>query len=171
MGLFVGFTLIAPLSNQRRYEIVLSEILQFLKAHEHELCIEYIFFSVRARESQVTTHPVRLYPNRFLNFQPLYGGEIISLPLSIYHLRTSYFKLHINTKPPEDVRKFAAIAWEVLNILKENFPSHIHLYQENLECCEPFYKPLTPKEELRYYFLFAAPFSFVKKLTCENQKQ
>jgi len=67
-------------------------------------------------------------------------------------LRTSYFKLHINTKPPEDVKKFAAITWEVLNILKENFPSHLHLYQENLECCEPFYKPMNPKEELRYFF-------------------
>jgi len=43
MGLFVGFTLIANLSNQRRYEMVISEILQYLKAHEHELSIEYFF--------------------------------------------------------------------------------------------------------------------------------
>ncbi len=74
---------------------------------------------------------------------------MVSLPLSVYSLRTSYFKVHVNTKPPEDVKRFGAIAWEVLNTLKENFPSHIHLYQENLEACEPYYKPMTAKEELR----------------------
>ena len=40
MGLFVGFTLLMPLSNQRRYEIVLGEILQYLKAHEQEINLE-----------------------------------------------------------------------------------------------------------------------------------
>ena len=75
---------------------------------------------------------------------------MVSLPLNVYQLSTRYFKIHVNTKPPEDIKKFAVIAWEVLNILKENFPSHIHLYQENLEYCEPFYKAVTVKEELRY---------------------
>ena len=74
---------------------------------------------------------------------------MVSFPLSILNLRTCYFKIHMNTNPPEDVKHFANITWEVLNILKENFPSKLHLYQENLECCAPVYKPLKPREELR----------------------
>jgi hypothetical protein len=41
MGIFVGLTLLIPLSNQRRYEMVLSEIIQYLKTHEHEILIRY----------------------------------------------------------------------------------------------------------------------------------
>ena len=35
MSIFVGFTVLSPLSNQKRYELVMNEILLFLKTHEH----------------------------------------------------------------------------------------------------------------------------------------
>lgn len=34
-------------------------------------------------------------------------------------------------------------------MLKENFPSKIHLFQERLELCSPQYIPLSKSEELR----------------------
>jgi hypothetical protein len=46
-------------------------------------------------------------------------------------------------------KRFASIAWEVLNIVKENFPSKVMLFQENLVICKPVYLPLSNSEELR----------------------
>ena len=37
----------------------------------------------------------------------------------------------------------------MLNILKENFPSKIHLHQDFLELCKPIYMPMSTSEELR----------------------
>jgi len=49
----------------------------------------------------------------------------------------------------QEEKRFASISWEVLNILKENFPSKILLFQENLDLCKPVYLPLPSSEELR----------------------
>jgi hypothetical protein len=49
----------------------------------------------------------------------------------------------------QEEKRFASISWEVFNILKENFPSKIHLFQENLDLCKPVYLPLPSSEELR----------------------
>ena len=45
--------------------------------------------------------------------------------------------------------QFVSIVWEILNIFKENFPSKVMLYQENLDLCTPAYMPVTLQEELR----------------------
>lgn len=49
----------------------------------------------------------------------------------------------------QEEKRFASISWEVLNILKENFPSKVLLFQENLDLCKPVYLPLSTSEELR----------------------
>jgi hypothetical protein len=52
-------------------------------------------------------------------------------------------------QPSQEVKRFTAIAWEVLNIMKENFPSKLLLFQEGLEICKPVYLPMSSNEELR----------------------
>eukprot|EP00357_Protocruzia_adherens_P007084 CAMPEP_0114983084 /NCGR_PEP_ID=MMETSP0216-20121206/6496_1 /TAXON_ID=223996 /ORGANISM="Protocruzia adherens, Strain Boccale" /LENGTH=502 /DNA_ID=CAMNT_0002345013 /DNA_START=47 /DNA_END=1555 /DNA_ORIENTATION=- len=130
MGIYVGFTLIKTIQNQTKYEQVLNEILQYLKAHEHEISL-------------------KIESGGFISFSALFGGDCISFPLMNSVLRTTYFRIHHSQTPPEDVKQFSAIAWECLNILKENFPSRIELFQENLECCAPNFRPTPEYEELR----------------------
>ena len=131
MSVFVGFTVLSPLANQKRYEQVMNEVLLFLKTHEHELRIT-------------------LQAARYLTVEPLYGAAALSLPLSVLHLRTSYFRVSHETRAlPEDVKVFGGVAWEALHILRENFPSKIHLYQQHLDLCCPHYKPLSVEEEAR----------------------
>jgi hypothetical protein len=60
--------------------------------------------------------------------KPLYNAFEISIPANEKFLHSSYFRIHYNENPPEDVRKFAEISWEVLSIFKENFPSKFELY-------------------------------------------
>lgn len=57
--------------------------------------------------------------------------------------------MHHGVTIPQEVKRFAAVAWEVLNILREHFPSKFHLYQEGLEDCGPEYRPLSAAQELR----------------------
>ncbi len=73
----------------------------------------------------------------------------MTLPLTCQYLHTSYFRIHSGFDVNEEEKKFAAIAWEILNILKENFPSKVVLFQDNLEKCKPVYLPISPSEELR----------------------
>lgn len=46
-------------------------------------------------------------------------------------------------------KRFGAITWELVNILKENFPSKVQLEQENIKNCAPFYMPLSTSELTR----------------------
>lgn len=49
----------------------------------------------------------------------------------------------------DEVKQFAKVVWEILNIIKENFPSKVSLRQENLEKCAPIFIQFTQSEELR----------------------
>jgi hypothetical protein len=77
------------------------------------------------------------------------SSDQVILPLSSLYLHTCYFKLHSGYELSTEDKNFATIAWEVFNILKENFPSKIYLSQENLDLCKPVFIQLTPGEELR----------------------
>ena len=54
-----------------------------------------------------------------------------------------------NGPPSELTKRFGAITWELVNILRENFPSKISLVQEGIEQCSPFYQELSTSELTR----------------------
>jgi len=61
-----------------------------------------------------------------------------------------HFRIHAGgAAPSELVRQFGAITWELVNILKENFPSKVTLVQENIDKCAPFYVPISNSEATR----------------------
>ena len=71
------------------------------------------------------------------------------LPISSKDLTTRYFRVHSGVQVSQLEKRFASIAWEILNIIKENFPSKVLLFQENLDLCRPEYLPLSSSEEIR----------------------
>jgi len=77
------------------------------------------------------------------------SSEAVTLPLSCLFLHTCYFRIYQGFSLSPEEKEHGAIAWEVLNILKENFPSKIFITQENLDLCKPYYTSLSPSEELR----------------------
>lgn len=114
MAIFVGHILLAPIGNQKRYEQVLFEILQYLKGHEEDLRVKF--------------------DRNYINFSEKSGSyDVVHVPFRVSHLKTSYFRIYQGTMLDLETKKFGAVTWEVLNILKEHFPSKIHLYQEGLE--------------------------------------
>jgi hypothetical protein len=130
MAIFIGHIILASIRNQKRYEQALYEILQYLKTHEHDVTIKfdsnYIMFSSKDT-----------------------GYDSVNIPFHVNYLKTCYFRIYHGVEVRESAKVFGTIAWEILNILKEHFPSKIHLFQENLDLCEPIYKPLSLKEEIR----------------------
>ncbi|CAI2359357.1 unnamed protein product [Moneuplotes crassus] len=128
--MFLGHIVMAQIQNQKRYEQALLEILQYLKTHDSEVDIKFDsnYCTISAKE--------QFY-------------DVVHIPFQVNHLKTCYYRIYHGINPSEDVKIFGGIAWEVMNILKEHFPSKIHIYQENLEICDPYYKPLTTKEEVR----------------------
>ena len=80
---------------------------------------------------------------------PNSDAEQVTFPLSCLHLHTVHFRLYSGQQPSELHRQFGAIVWELVNILKENFPSKISLNQENIELCAPEYIPMSTSEEIR----------------------
>lgn len=66
-----------------------------------------------------------------ITFQAAPGGSFdqVVIPLHCQNLHTSYFRLHSGCQPPSDAAKrFAFLAWEVLSMFKENFPSKVLLF-------------------------------------------
>ena len=49
----------------------------------------------------------------------------------------------------DEIKVFGYVVWEVLNIVKENFPSKVEIYEERLEMCMPIYKPIPISESIR----------------------
>ena len=128
--MFIGHIIMATIKNQKRYEQSLLEILQYLKTHDQEIIIKF--------DSNYWTFSAKDH---------IY--DVVHIPFHINHLKTCYYRIYHGVNPNDEVKAFGAIAWEVMNILKEHFPSKIHIYQEKLEIWEPFYKPLSLKEEVR----------------------
>ena len=128
--MFIGHIVLAPVKNQKRYEQALLEILQYLKTHDKEVNVTFDsnYWTVSAKG--------HIY-------------DVVNIPFHVNHLKTCYFRIYYGVDPNEEVKQFGAISWEIMNILKEYFPSKIHIYQENLDMCEPYYKPLSNKEEVR----------------------
>ena len=76
--------------------------------------------------------------------------EQVTFPLSCQFMHTVHYRIHSGPNQPSDLQKrFGVISWELVNILKENFPSKVTLVQENIEKCAPFYVPMSPSEETR----------------------
>lgn len=75
------------------------------------------------------------------------------LPLASQFLHTCHFKIHSGgynqQEPSELVKQFGSIIWELLNILRENFPSKVRITQEGIERCAPYYVPMQQSEEVR----------------------
>jgi hypothetical protein len=71
------------------------------------------------------------------------SSDVVTIPLSCLFLHTSYFRIYSGYALGEEEKRFAAITWELFNILKENFPSKVSLRQENIEKCAPVFVPLT----------------------------
>lgn len=64
-------------------------------------------------------------------------------------MHTMYYRIYKGSDPAPLVKQFGAITWELVNILKENFPSKVSLVQENIEMCAPYYVQMTSSEEIR----------------------
>jgi hypothetical protein len=75
-------------------------------------------------------------PGKYLTFGPntssAYSFDQVTLPLSVGYLHTTYYRLHSGIQPSEEIKRYVALAWEILNILREHFPSKLLLFQENL---------------------------------------
>lgn len=100
--------------------------------------------------------PLRLIADRFISIRSNDPGatdtEQVTFPLSCQFMHTMHYKIHTGRdfNPPSDLTKqFGAITWELLNILKENFPSKVQLEHENIEKCAPFYMLLSTSELTR----------------------
>jgi len=130
MSVFIGHILLTPIKRQKRYEQVLYEILQYLKTHEQEVSIKF------------NSNYIMISPT-------LTGYDVIHIPFHVSHLKTSYFRINHSGDCSNEVKIFGSVGWEILNILKEHFPSKVYLFHENLEVCAPAYKPLSLKEQLR----------------------
>ncbi|TNV74683.1 hypothetical protein FGO68_gene6543 [Halteria grandinella] len=74
----------------------------------------------------------------------------LTLPLQCSYLTTSYFRILSSTSEhiTHETQVFASFTWEIMNILKENFPSKILLYQEGLDHVMP-QLTISSGEELR----------------------
>ena len=102
--------------------------------------------------STILTLLYRLIADRFIVLRskaPNSDAEQVTFPLSSLHLHTTYFRIYSGNAPTELHRQFGAIVWELVNILKENFPSKVQLTQENIELCAPEYIPMSQSEEIR----------------------
>jgi hypothetical protein len=76
----------------------------------------------------------RVEGDRFISVSAGIDFEEVTLPLQCRDLHTCYFRVHSGGMQVSDgERRFCAIAWEILQIFKENFPSRVALYQENIE--------------------------------------
>ena len=64
-------------------------------------------------------------------------------------MHTAHYRIYAGQNPSDLVKQFGAITWELVNILKENFPSKVSLMQEHIEKCAPFYVPMSTSEEIR----------------------
>lgn len=96
----------------------------------------------------------RLVADRFIairsNEQSSSDSEQVTFPLSCQFMHTMHFKIHSGPQDPSDLQKrFGAITWELVNILKENFPSKVTLVKENIDRCAPFYVQMSASEETR----------------------
>jgi len=92
---------------------------------------------------------VKIEPGKFITLEALYGGDIVSIPLSSGMLRSCFFRIYAGVTPPDDVKSFACIIWEALNIFRENYPSKIDVAEENLCKCEPNFKNVSASEVVR----------------------
>ena len=149
MAIFIGYIVLSSIKNQSRYEQTLYEILQYLKAHDHEITISFDMNNVSKNGSSKFFGGGLSQP-QYVSFSSNNSKyDVVHIPFHVSHLKTSYFRIYHGSLLNDEVKTFGSIAWEVLNILKEHFPSKIHLYQEGLEFCEPIYKQMSSKEELR----------------------
>mmetsp|Transcript_27288 Transcript_27288/g.49041 ORF Transcript_27288/g.49041 Transcript_27288/m.49041 type:complete len:516 (-) Transcript_27288:17-1564(-) len=130
MGIYAGLRVLFPISNQRRYDLVLAEVLQFLALHQEEV--------------QYSTEDAK-----FLVIKSTQDSDPVALPLLAANLRTVFFRIHSSSLPPSEVKQFGAVVWEVLNILLENYPSKLELAEENLDRCSPYYFSVSEYEALR----------------------
>jgi hypothetical protein len=67
---------------------------------------------------------------KFIQIKPLHTGstpDVVTLPLSCLYLHTCFFRVYQGSDLGDEEKQFAAITWEVLNIIKENFPSKVSL--------------------------------------------
>ncbi len=84
-----------------------------------------------------------------LTIKPKLGGSEGSFPTSSSYLHTTYFRITSDAKPSEDTKLFAYVVWECCCIFKENFPSKIEIFQENLDSLSGIMKGFSFDEILR----------------------
>ena len=135
VGVYVGLLVQKPVVYQRKYDLVLSEIITFLNVHAAEV-------SARYRLHRKTA-------GKLLVIEALSGGEPVTLPLNATLLHTMHFKVAPDSNPSDDIKQFASIVWECLQILRENYPSRIDLAEEGLDRCSPYFTTLSKAELMR----------------------
>lgn len=81
--------------------------------------------------------------------KPKFGGSEASFPMNNSYLHTTYFRISAENKPSEDIKLFSYVVWECCCIFKENFPSKIELFQENLDQVSSIVKGFSLDEILR----------------------
>ena len=86
---------------------------------------------------------------KLLVIEALSGGEPVTFPLTVGLLHTMHFKVAQDSNPPDDVKQFASVVWECLQILRENYPSRIDLAEEGLDRCSPYFTDLSKTELMR----------------------
>ena len=145
MSIYIGHIILEPIKNQKRYEQALYDILLYLNAHKEEVKVKYDW-NYATEDTKIVQNCTNTLNS--ITFS-LNDGNSVYVPFNVNYLKTWYFRIYHGNSLTDEVRTFGAIAWEVLNILKEHFPSKIHLFQERMDQWEPIYKPLTINEELR----------------------
>lgn len=85
-----------------------------------------------------------------ITIKPKQGGIDASFPTSHNYLHTTFFRISYgDERPSDDIKLFAYVVWECCCIFKENFPSKIELFQENLDLCSSVVRNFSTDEILR----------------------
>ena len=84
-----------------------------------------------------------------ITIKPKFGSAEATFPLNSSYFHTMYYRISSDSKPTDNIKNFAYIVWECLCIFKENFPSKVELFQENLDCCAAYVKNFSQDEILR----------------------
>jgi len=130
MSIYIGLIVNHPLQNKVRFQDTINEIKHFVQAYENEVICEI--------------------SKTLITIKPKQGGIDASFPMSHNYLHTTFFRISYgDERPSDDIKLFAYVVWECCCIFKENFPSKIELFQENLDLCSSVVRNFSTDEILR----------------------
>lgn len=141
MSVYIGLIVLDTIKNRIRFNETINEIKHFLQTYQEELVLEYIVQKKIIHLNSVT--------KPLISIKPKFGGSEASFPTNNSYFHTTYFRISTDNKASEDIKLFAYVVWECCCIFKENFPSKIEIFQENLDSISSFMKSFSYDEILR----------------------